>query len=264
MVNSNEHLFLDTSTQINRHWSDQETNQKVRTDLFGKKLRCSIYVEREYRCKILYSLIYVHILVKQSKNIEEADYRLENLKNDIEELIYKIGKRLFRKYNSRKPVLKRLEMLIEFGWENYFYDGFSASTLCDMTNCTRGTETPKKSEQGYYFPIRRECPDNCNICNFWKSKQADLKNLAQIDTNKFNQFNDPKASMGKIQNEAQAILGGKSPHGDPCRTVSDAIISVEARDSYPGITIHTMDYDFDHLKDILNTQVRLFKVYKTA
>ena len=66
--------------------------------------------------------------------------------------------------------------------------------------------------------------------------------------------------MKKIKEEAQAIVGGKSPHGEPCRTISDAVISIEARDSYPSITIHTMDYDFELLKNILNTQVRFFKV----
>lgn len=251
--------FIDTSTQISRHWDDEDTARKVRADLFGKQLRCSIYVEREYRCKILYSLIYVHILVKQSESVKEADYRLENLKNDIEELIYKIGKRLFRKYKSRKPILRRLEMQIEFGWKHRFYDGLSASTLCDMTNCTRGAEAPKKSERGYYFQIRRECADNCKICDFWQAKQGDLQNLAQVDTSNLTKNNDPKGTMRKIQKEAQDILNGKIPYGDPCRIVSDAVISIEARDSYPSITIHTMDYDLELLKGILNTEVRLFK-----
>ena len=132
-----------------------------------------------------------------------------------------------------------------------------------MTNCTRGADAPKY-QHGYYLTIRTKCPNNCKIRDFWNSKQADLQNLAAINLGMFTQTNDSKKTMAKIQNEATAILGGKSPHGAPCRNVSDAIISIEARDSYPGITIHTMDSDFELLKDILNTQVRLFKVYKTA
>ncbi len=256
--------FLDTSTQIGRRWADEQISRKVRDDLFGKKLRCSIYVEREYRCRVLNQLIKLHIFVTASKDVEEAEQRLEKCKHeiDIDDLFYNIGKRLLKKYNSKKPLIRYLERLIEVDWENFFYDAVPRS-LCDMTNCTRGADAPKY-QHGYYLTIPTKCPNNCKIYDFWNSKRADLQNLAQIDTSKFAKTNDPKGTMGQIQNEAQAILGGKSPHGDPCRTVSDAVISIEARDSYPGITIHTMDYDFELLKNILNTQVRFFKAYKTA
>lgn len=252
--------FLDTSTQIGRRWADEETGQKVRADLFGKKLRCSIYVEREYRYRVLNQLIKFHIFVTSSKGIQEAEQRLEKCRREIaiDELFYNIGKILFRKYNSKKPLLRYLRRLIEVDWENFFYDTVPKS-LADMTNCTRGANAPKY-EHGYYFPISKKCPNNCKICDFWQAKQDDLRNLAQIRTANFTKTSDPDGTMTIIQNEAQSILSGKSPHGEPCRTLSDSVISIEARDSYPGITIHTMDSDFELLKDVLNTQVRLFKV----
>lgn len=250
--------FLDTSTQINRHWADEETSQKVRADLLGSKLQCSIYVEREYRCRVLNTLISLHTFVTSSKDIQEAEKRLQKCKQDIDSLVYNVGKLLLKKYNSKEPLLKYLKRLIEVDWENFFYDAVCKS-LCDMTNCNRGADAPKY-EQGYYLTIPAKCPDNCKICDFWKLKQADLQNLAQIDTSKFTKTNDPKDIMNKTQSEARAILGGKSPHGEPCRIVSDAVISIEARDSYPGITIHTMDSDFELLKNILNTKVRFLKV----
>ncbi len=260
MENKN-HFFLDTSTQIKRHWADEEINTKVRADLFGKKLCCSIYVEREYRCKVLNTLITAYNFLMNFEDIKTAKERTEKLKGNgiLDDLVYNAIKRLFERFNSKKLIIRRLKNLIEGAWQNFFYDAVPRS-LCDMTNCTRGADAPQLLEHGYYLQISKKCPENCKICDFWKSKQADLQNLAQLDVSKFNKFRDPKESMAKIQNEAQSILDGKSPHGDPCRIVSDAVISIEARDGYPGITIHTMDYDFELLKNILNTQVRFFKV----
>jgi len=251
--------FLDTSTQIGRHWSDEQTNRKVRGDLLGKSLRCSIYVEREYRCRVLNAFITFHIFVTAEENIEQAKERLEECKHKlaIEDLVYNVGKRMLKRYNSKTPLLRYLRRLIEVDWENFFYDAVSKS-LCDMTNCTRGADAPKY-EHPYYLTISGKCPDNCKICDFWKLKLDDLKNLAQIDTTKFTTINNPKGTMGKVQTEAKDILGGKSPHGDPCRALGDAIISIEARDSYPNIIIHSMDSDFELLKEVLKTNVRLFK-----
>lgn len=252
--------FLDTSTQISRHWSDEETNRKVRNDLMGKKLRCSIYVEREYRCRVLNSLINLHTFIMASNDVQEAEERLEKCKHKIhiDNLVYNVGKRLLKKYNSRNPLLKYLRRLIEADWENFFYDGGIPKALCDMTNCTRGADAPKY-KQGYYLTIPSKCPKNCNISDFWKSKGFDLKNLATIDQSLLTSANDPKGTMRTIKNEATEVLSGKSPHGDTCRKISDTVISIEARDSYPGITIHTMDDDFELIKRVLKTKVRFFK-----
>jgi DNA-binding Lrp family transcriptional regulator len=258
MMSDNLYYFLDTSSQIARHWTDKHTKETVQSDLSGNKLRCSIYVEREYRCKILNSLIVIYSIVKQSKSLDDsladAENRLDKLRKDgvLEEFIYKIGKRLLRKYNSQKPLLKYLGKLIEVDWENYFYDRVPRS-LCDMTGCSRGADAPEYKGD-YYLSIEQKCPTNCKIQDFWKSKEADLKNLAQTVTV------DAKGTMQAIRTEAEAVLSGKDPHDNPCRVLSDAVISIEARDGYPGITIHTMDADFEHLRPVLKTQIRHLKV----
>jgi len=263
MNNSKEYYFLDTSTQINRHWADEEIKNKIRADLFKKILRCSIYVEREYRTKVLNTLINIYNILRKHEDIEAAKKRTEKLKQDgiFDTLTYNVIRRLFKRFNSIKPILRRLRSLIEGAWENLFYDGGIPSALADMTGCTRGAEAPQKLPQGYYLSIStHKCPDNCNISDFWKTKHSDLQNLAGINLGSFTQTNDPKATMEKIQQQAQAILDGKSPYNGSCRIMSDAVISIEARDSYPGIKIHTMDHDFELLKEILNTKVRFLRI----
>jgi hypothetical protein len=206
-------------------------------------------------------LIHVYTFVTSSEDVREAKERLEACKHNIaiDHIVYNVAKRLLDKYNSKIPLLRYLRKIIEVDWKNFFYDGGVPKALCDMTNCVRGADAPSY-EAGYYLTITDECPTNCKISDFWKTKQTDLQNLSQIDTSKFTGIKDPKRTMSKTKQEAQAILGGKSPHGEPCRNLSDTVISIEARDGYPGITIHSMDYDFELLKDVLNTQVRFLRV----
>lgn len=263
MNNSKNYFFLDTSTQINRGWADEEIKNKIRADLFKKKLRCSIYVEREYRTRVLNTLINIYNLLRKFEDIEVAKKRTEKLKQEgiFDTLTCNVISRLYNRFNSIKPIIRRLRSLIEGTWENFFYDGGIPRSLADMTGCTRGAEVPQQLPQGYYLSIStHKCPENCKIYDFWNSKPEDIKNLAGIDLRSFKQTNDHKGTMEKIKKQAQNILEGKSPYDGTCRTVSDAIISIEARDSYPRITIHTMDYDFELMKRILNTKVRFFRV----
>ena len=122
MVDNKIHFFLDTSTQINRHWANEETNKKVRADLFGKKLSCSIYVEREYRCKILNTLITTHNILTKFDDIEAAKQRTEKLKLEgiFDDLVYNVIVRLFERFQSKKPIIRRLKNLIKGAWENFF------------------------------------------------------------------------------------------------------------------------------------------------
>ena len=252
MTNSDDSYFLDTSTQIARHWEDDPIKEKVHADLHGKKLRCSIYVERQYRCRVIDTFIKIHVFVKASLDVEEAEERLERAKDQIalDDLFYNVAKRLFRKYNSKKPLLTRLERLIEADWENHFYDSLPRP-LANFTDCTRGADAPK-CDRGYYVNIPKSCPENCKIREFWETKETDLRNLAGMN------ITDPKGTMPKMRAQAAAIIQGEDPHGDICNDLSDAVISIGARDGYPGITIHTLDADFDYLSPILNTRVRVF------
>lgn len=259
-VNYIDSYFLDTSTQIERRWADEDTCQQIRDDLSTRKLYCSIYVERQYRCRVLNALINLHTFVTSSEDIQEAEKRLEKCKREIflDDIVYNVGRRLFKKYKRKKPLLKYLRRLIEVDWNNLFYDAIS-KPLCDMTNCSRGADSPKY-ERGHYLTIPAKCAHDCKISDFCKLKQEDLQNLAAVDTAVLTRVSDPKGTMKEIQAEAENVLCGRSPHYNSCVKLSDAIISIEARDSYPGITIHTMDYDFELLKKMLNTSIRFLKV----
>ena len=155
-MDNKNHFFLDTSTQIKRHWTDEDTKTKVRADLSGRKLRCSIYVEREYRCKVLNTIITIYNFVTKFEDMGKAKERTEKLKDNhiFDDLVYNAIKPLFERFNSKKPIIKRLKDLIDGAWENFFYDAVPKA-LCDMTNCTRGAEAPQKLDSGYYLQISK-------------------------------------------------------------------------------------------------------------
>ncbi len=69
---------------------------------------------------------------------------------------------------------------------------------------------------------------------------------------KLDRINDPKGTLQKIKSVSKSILEGKSPHGKPCKEMSDAVIFIEAKASYPAIILHSMDSDFKLLGEVLN------------
>jgi hypothetical protein len=254
--------FLDTSTQIERHWGDDPKKSSIQKDLSGKKLRCSLYVEREYRCKVLKTLALLYAIIKKSAAVSEATAiseaadRIEKIQGMGQDLVYITGKRLLNQYKKIKPILRILKRWINNDWEDLFYDRVPRA-ICNLTECTRGAESPRY-ENEFFIPPATHCTPNCRIEAFCHDKQNDIVKLAGIDTALYTAANDPKGSMSSIQSNATAVRNGNSPHGEPCRTMSDAVISIEARDSYPDAAIHTMDYDFMHLSEYLGTKVRRF------
>ena len=173
-----------------------------------------------------------------------------------------VVRRYFKQYNTIKPIVRRLKRLIENDWKNYFYAGLT-KPLCDLTNCTRGKVSLEKIDN-VYLPPSSKCLYSCQIKAFWQSKQHDLAKLSQIDTAKFTKINDPKGIMIEIQKVTELILNGQSPQGKFCQAISDAIISIEARDSYPDTPVHTTDYDFTHLGPILGVPVKYFNINAIA
>ncbi len=225
----------------------------MQADLEGSSLKSSLYVEREYRCGILNSLIFIHVLVKKAHSLDEAEKRLDNIPG-VERLIRVIAKRLFRKYRSVKPFVTCLKRWIEEDWQNYFYDKV-VRELVDMTKCSRGAEAPVcVTRLGWYKPISTKCPGGCEIANFWNGHAGDLAKLAEMEVN------DAKGSMGEVRNQAAGVLQGNTAEGEACRTLGDAVISIEARDGCPGSTIHTMDADFESLSPVLKTSVRRLRL----
>jgi len=254
MVDGDGAFFLDTSTQISKTWEDDNISGYLKKELSQKPCYSSVYVKNEYKLNILKDAIIVHTIIVDSGTLDEAESRLDNLMKQIgrrpDELPYKIFRRFFRQYNSKPPFLQKLEKLIELEWFNYFLGNIRKS-LFNLVKCNSAQHDPYKKGD-HYIGITSKCSSGCEIDDFLKSQQSYLNVLSNIDNTKLDRMNDPKGTLQKIKSVSTAILGGTSPHGKPCKEMSDAVISIEAKASCPTIILHSMDSDFKLLGEVLN------------
>ena len=247
-------FFLDTSIQISKIWEDDNISGYLKKELSQKPCYSSVYVKNEYKLNILNDAIIVHTIIVDSGTLDEAESRLDNLMKQIgrrpDELPYKIFRRFFRQYNSKPPLLKKLEKLIEAEWLNFFLGNIRKS-LFNLVKCNSAQDDPYK--KGYhYIGITSKCSSGCEIDDFLKSQQSALEILSKIEDTKLDRMNDRQGTLKNIKSVSTAILGGISPHGKPCKEMSDAVISLEAKASDPTIILHSMDSDFKLLGEVLN------------
>jgi len=254
MVDGEEAFFLDTSTQITKKWEDEKISSYLNKELSQKPCYCSVYVKNEYKLNILNDAILVHNIIVDSGTLDEAESRLDNLMKQIgrrpDELPYKIFRRFFKEYRRKPPFLKKLEKLIESEWLSFFL-GSIRKSLFNLVKCNSAQDEPYKKEN-HYIGITSRCSSDCNIDDFLKSQQSDLNVLSNIDNTKLDRINDLKGTLQKIKSASIAFLAGTSPNGKLCKEMSDAVIAIEAKASYPQIILHSMDSDFKLLGKVLN------------
>ena len=249
-------FFLDTSTQIYKHWEDDKIKLFLSRKLSQKNCYSSLYVKNEYKYRILNDSVEVYNTIVSSDTLREAESRLNATKGP-DSLPYRVFKRYFRDLKTKVRVLKRIEQLIESTWKHHF-GTYIKSQLFDLIECKHAQNDPSKRGK-FYIDIREPCPSDCKIVEFLTTRHSDLKLLNNINTSKLDSASDPYGILQKSQKISGEILNGASPHGDRCKAISDSIISIEARDSHPSIIIFSMDSDLKLLCKVLNipTFVRL-------
>lgn len=72
-----ESAFLDTSTQIARHFEQKGIRTAIEKELAGRGLHCSAYVLQEYKRTLVNSCVALHNLLLNSKDLNEALERSE-------------------------------------------------------------------------------------------------------------------------------------------------------------------------------------------
>lgn len=248
MVEREGSFFLDTSTQINKNWEDDKIKLFLSRELSQKYCYSSVYVKNEYKYRILNDSVKVYNTIVSSDTLKEAESRL-NATLGSDSLPYKVFKRYFRELKLKERVLKRIEQLIDSTWQKHF-GTYIKSDLFDLIECKHAQNEPSKRGK-FYLDITEKCPSDCNIGGFLSTRQSDLKLLNNIDTSKLNSATDPYETLRNTQKVSGELLNGALPNGDRCKTISDSIISIEARDSHPGIIIHSMDSDLKLLCEVL-------------
>ena len=210
-------LFLDTATQIARHWHCEREQKEISKQLDGHNLYCSWYVKCQYRATLLNSIIYLYALLLHHKDLNKAlraanffknmDITGGKLTQAVQKRIIEVGLWLleYRGYDEQKL---RLEDLIEDGWETFFHADIR-NPLIDETSCLYASGDPEMGESGAYKPINVSCtlanPPECGIEAFWHNHRIQLEVLANMDIGSIKAQNKDPKELESIKSHAGKI-----------------------------------------------------------
>ncbi len=254
-MNTRKSLFLDTATQIARHWHSSPRRRGINQQLDGCKLYCSRYVKCQYKATVLDSLIKLHTLCLRSQDFLEAILKVTEgryskeaggkLTTGILVRVVEIAYWISRECETFEDQAGRLRDLIESGWEEFFEDGLELP-LIDETGCVYAEGNPEMGESGAYNPIEVSCtitkPADCRIREFWDNHRTHLEVLANININSIEAEPKDTDELEKVKEHAGRITNGESPHGRRCTVhLSDAIICIESTHCPEVVTVHSIN-----------------------
>jgi len=245
-------LFLDTATQIARHWHADSEKEEIKQQLEGLNLYCSEYVKCQYKATLLNSLILLYNLLSKFHDLPTAlreTSRYENSKIAGGKLSPAVQKRirdvgLWLLQQSFEEQKSYLEDLIEQAWETFFLEGIK-EPLINQTNCLYANSQPNKGIRGYE-PIKITCtkatPHDCGINEFWKNHRVQLEILANMNISSIQSDLKDEKELTTIKSEASLIASGQPPHGERCTvTLSDAIICIESTHCPETSAVHSIN-----------------------
>ncbi|OHB73754.1 MAG: hypothetical protein A2Z25_00725 [Planctomycetes bacterium RBG_16_55_9] len=270
-MSSQKSLFLDTATQIARHWHSPPTHDEISEQLSGCRLFCSRYVKCQYKATLLDSLIKLHNLRLRSADLFEAIQKATEgryfeeaggkLTAGVLARIVDIAYWISRQYETFDEQVGRLRDLIEDGWEVLFEDSLELP-LIDETGCVYAEGDPVKGESGAYRPMRISCtkdkPPECRIQHFWEDHRIQLETLAKMKIEVIKATPKDTVELESVKENAQAIADRISPSGKRCTsTLSDAIICIEATHCPEPAAVHSINRKhFSPLGEILGIECR--------
>lgn len=268
-MNNKKCFFLDTATQIARHWHTSEVVDEIREQLKGCKLHCSRYVKCQYKATFLDSLIRLHTLCLRSQDLLEAILKVTEgryskeaggkLTPGVLVRVVEIAYWISRECKTFEKQIGRLRDLIEGGWEEFFEDALELP-LINETGCVYAEGDPKKEESGAYKPIRISCrkdkPPECGIQEFWESHRIQLEALTNMKIDAIKAEQKDTEELQRVKDNALAITQGDFPHGQRCTLfLSDAIICIVGKHCPEPVAIHSINKKhFQPLGEVLGVE----------
>jgi hypothetical protein len=253
MDNGKKSLFLDTTTQIARHWHSKETQDETKGQLYGRKLYCSRYIKCQYKGTLLNSIIYLHNLLLKSDDLQQAQQKATEgrfskeacgrLTPGVLSRIVDIAYWISRWYKTYEEQVDGLRDLIEDAWETLFHYRIELP-LVDETGCMYAEGHPKMGVSGAYEPINISCaqkdPPECRIKKFWENHRAKLDVLEDMDVDSIETTPKDTKGLNEVKEYAGRIRENNSPHGKTCTFyLSDAIICLESEHCPEPANVHS-------------------------
>lgn len=263
-------LFLDTATQVARHWHADSEREEIEQQLKDCNLYCSEYVKCQYKATLLNSIIGLYNLLlrhgdlkralrESSRYINSVDAGI-TLTQGVQKRIHEIGLWLIemQSFDEQKNYL---EDFIEQSWETYFSDGIK-EPLINETGCLYASDCPKKGKSGAYDPVQVICtksnPNNCKIKDFWQNHRVQLEILADMNIANIKSDLKDEQELISIKEGASKIIAGEAPHGKCCTVgLSDPIICIESTHCPEASAVHSINKKhFRPLCEVLGIESR--------
>ena len=246
-------LFLDTATQIARHWHADSERERIAEDTKGRNLYCSLYVQCQYKATLLNAIIGLHNLLlrfkdlmkalQESKSYQNKDVAVVILTKGMQERINMVGLAIARHYEEYDEQIDRFRFLIEDAWEAMFASHLTMP-LVDETLCVYAKNTPEQGVSGAYEPVNVSCtikdPHSCGIVEFWNNHRVQLQILADMEIDSITAEPKDKKELERVKAHAGIIAKGKTSHGQRCTVhLSDAIICLEGTHCPEEVAVHS-------------------------
>jgi hypothetical protein len=247
-------LFLDTATQIARHWHSDSEREEIKKQLNGRNLYCSVYIKRQYKSTLLVAGIGLYNLLIHFKDLRKALRESDNYKSsqiagirlttNVQRLIQQVGHWMLE-YRDFEEQKLRLEDLIEDEWEGQFHYRLK-EPLIDETGCKYANGEPEIGASGAYNPIKVSCtkdePQECKIKDFFDKHQIQLEILANMDIDAIKAAQKDTDELHNVKSHANEIIRGDLPHGRRCTVyLSDAIICIESTHCPEPVAVHSIN-----------------------
>ncbi|NSW91342.1 MAG: hypothetical protein HPY74_11845 [Firmicutes bacterium] len=236
-------VFLETTIQIDRNFSNLPRRNKINNNLKEMQLLSSSYVLGEMKFNLLRNAITFYNLLQQSETTNEALDRLCSVVYSTGQYsrVLKIFSFLTEDGNMDKVnVERRLNMLIEDLFESRFYRNIT-TPLLNETECLRAKAEPEY-EDGFWkikFNCNVRMKEQCKICDFIKKN---LKNFQLIESLIIDEDIDKSNVCDIIKTLKEIRQDNKKPYGQRCWKIGDAIISNEVPEDTLLYTTNEKDY----------------------
>lgn len=254
-------LYLDTPIHYDRIFRSTEEKEQIEKVTRNKKLFSSTFVYNEFKkiglnsVILFYNLLVdkntrnpIHALQRSGRYVEREIAR-GNLSKGVQSKIVDIFATYCQNHRDDKElILKKLQMWIEEKWEVEFEDEIRLPLL-NSTNCQRCNGFPVM-ELETYRPIPDVCnlknPPECNIIEFWKIFNSQLKKIINFDDKSLVEYEFDKDNFRTIKSSLREIESGKCPVGRRCKVfLSDLIIALEStkiEEDYAILTTNIKDF----------------------
>ncbi len=215
-------LLLDTTIQIDRITGSKERKEAVDKVLKDNKLYCTTYVLGEYYSNIVSDLVTLYALFLMDKDIGETGKRItEKVFGRSQSRMSKLYANILAMCNFEvSEVNDTFQLYMDLIQDEFF---LNLEEILNQTKCIRANRNITY-EDGVPVLSNARCRKNeerCDICLLWKNAEQETERIL--------------TSEEMDERIRQVLCAAKENpqeyRGNNCRTLGDAVISLEAKKS---------------------------------